>query len=225
MDINSATPDDEDAPSGQDSGSPASGLSTKQRAWARAFVILEGNATAAALEAGYSASSAHISGRKNCLNSGVMEYVRILSLADVRQHLPAAIGALVRVATKGEDESAVVKAADKLCLYGGLAPPKAPLVDMRQININGQSANALIDQVWKARAARLGQLSGIPLPMADTMQGGELIEATALAMPSGAEPATDRGGVSDPGSRAPHASLPGYSPSPCNISTGPDHVE
>lgn len=214
--MQTATPEDDDPFSAMDSVSGPSGLSTLQRDWARQFVLLGGNATKAAVIAGYAESSAHLSGRKNCLNGRVMSYVRQLSMADCRQYLPLAISTLVACCADAEaDWKDRIKAAEKLCVFGGLAPKESgPSVSL-SLTINGSEARQEIAKVHEARQARLARMSSIGDAMSDRLDGldtvdeGHLIEAqpTSRTELATAAPAA-RGGDQAPGSPSRHVPIP-----------------
>jgi hypothetical protein len=167
----------------------SSGISELQREWARNFVLCGGNSLKAAILAGYSDKSARVSSYKNAANPKVMAYVQSLCVANLKAHLPMAIGELVRlIADPDTDARAKVQAIFGLMDRAGLSPPKAGPAVAVQVNVNGSQAQALISEVWQAQQRRL---SDIGPTMSDSEQPA-LIEHSAPM--EQLDQAGDRGG-------------------------------
>ena len=192
MDISPATDPDAQLPSVVESvsGGPA-GLSELQREFARHFVLNGGNSTKAAILAGYSDKSAHVSAHRNLVNVKVLAEIKRLSVSNVQAFLPIAIRTLVEIACDPEaDPRARVQAANSLLDRAGMAAPKGGVQVNVGVQVNGQQVQALIGEVWDARSRRMSGIGGGMSDNSGTLEGQA---PDALAAPTG-DPSEAAGG-------------------------------
>jgi len=141
-------------------------LSVLEREFARAYVLTGGNATKAAVIAGYSEHGANVAGYRCLTRPRVLGEIKRLSITNAQAYLPIAIRVLLDIATDpNQDARARVQAANSLLDRGGLATKGAGLTVGVQVNVNGSQVNELKEQIWAARTARL---SDSVSPMSDT---------------------------------------------------------
>lgn len=188
------------------------GLSQLQRDFALHFVATGGKGRRAAILAGYSANTAHVSAFRNLANAKVLHEVDRLCKSNIKAALPVAIRALIRVCMSSKDDRAVVQAASKLVELGGMVPRSAGPAVQVNLQVNGQQAQTIIGEVWQARERRL---SDIPAPMSDDSHTIDATPQPQLAAPAG-DPG--RGGVEFQGPIPGTSSIPPPSRTPAHFS-------
>lgn len=132
-------------------------LSQRERAFCREFVLNGGNASQAALSAGYGAHarSASVAAARCMARPRVLAEIKRLMVANISAHLPASLQTLISIATDNEaDERARVMAANSILDRGGLGTKNAVTTAV-QVNIGSNEVNALKREIWQARSERL----------------------------------------------------------------------
>jgi phage terminase small subunit len=161
------------------------GLSKLQREFATHFVLTGGKPRRAAILAGYSPSSSSISAHRNLVNPRVLAEIDRLCKSNIKAALPVAIRTLISVCISSKDDRARVQAASKLVELGGMVP-KGPGVQVNVgVQVNGQQAQALIGEVWKARERRMSSIEGGMPDSPPTLDG--VAEPAALPAPTDRE--------------------------------------
>jgi hypothetical protein len=166
-------------------------LSPLQKAFARCYVMNGGNATQAALEAGYSPGGSEQIALRNVRHKLVIAEIKRLSVVEVGARLPEIIAKLWAM-VEDDKTPAEVKARILFNLMdrGGMAKTKeGPTV---QVNIqnNGNSSSALIQEIWASKTARDRALSVIDGTMADrSADDGDAVDALPAAQAD--EPAAE----------------------------------
>lgn len=177
-------------------------MSARQREFARHFVLNGGNATKAAVMAGYSASDPSVAGHRCLLHPAILAEIRRLSIVNVASFLPIAIRVLIELMCDPETPARDrISAANSLLDRGGMAAPKGGVQVNVGVQVNGNEVQALIGSIWDAKSAKVGDLSGIPPAMTDTIGALEHDE-------NGFGEPIDGGGDADERVPAPVSSIP-----------------
>lgn len=116
---------------------PLEGLNTMQSAFVRAYVSAgDGNATAAAREAGYAHEFAANTGWKLLQNAAVQRHMLSLTQQAFAAHAPGAVRTMVQLASGAKSEFVKQMAAKDLLDRAGLAAPdKLAIAVKGDINI------------------------------------------------------------------------------------------
>jgi hypothetical protein len=132
------------------------GFTDLQSRFVDAFVQMGGKGELAAIEAGYSPITAGNMAVRNLSQPKIVALLNERLKVQGPVALAIAIGALLRIAEKSDDDRAVVQAAVALCDRFGLSVPKGPLVAIQNNNgMTGEAAQRLLEEVAMARALRL----------------------------------------------------------------------
>lgn len=150
-------------------------LTELQSRFVWAFILTGGKAERSAELAGYGGGAKNMAFR-NLAKRKVQDAIADKLKLQPGSALALSIGGLMRIIETGKDERAVVAAALGLMDRFGMAPPKgAPMVQVNNLNVNGEQAQSILADVQAARQQRLARMSDIPPAMPDK----SLADATA----------------------------------------------
>lgn len=191
--FDNATPMDEPLPPPTPSvrAGPSS-CSSQEREFARAYVLVGGNATKAAALAGYACPE--VAGSRCLTRPRVLDEVRRISIANASALLPIVMRQWLNILCDEEaDTRARVMAGEKIAnMAGAMKGSGGPAVQVN-LQVNGGEAQAVISEVWERRLRRLeDRTSDIAAPMSDVID--------AAAEPPSLAPPAAGGGDASPGS-------------------------
>lgn len=112
-------------------------LTVKQEAFAVEYVANGGNATQAAIAAGYAEASAHVEGNRALKNDAIIQAVTQLTVRRLGSALPAALAKVVKLSSSAKSERVQLEASQDLLNRAGILAPK-------QVRVGG-SLNVTFD--------------------------------------------------------------------------------